>query len=129
MSQFLRLIVLAGCALPACAVFVVMTPPIVNALASSAHERGASDFHTLGCVRCHSITGVGGSRAPDLGSVGLRKSARQIRRQILHGGHGMPPFARVLSSAEVDDLAAFLRSCRSDDPPGCREWETDDSSK
>lgn len=83
--------------------------------------RGAVDFHTKGCERCHRITGVGGDRAPDLGSVGLRRNAHQIKLQILNGGHGMPPFGDVLSKKEVDDLVSFLTSCRTDTPPGCRE--------
>ena len=72
---------------------------------------------------CHSITGVGGKRAPDLGSVGLRRNARQIRKQIMGGGHGMPPFGEVLTKNEVNDLVAFLTSCRSDEAPGCRNWD------
>lgn len=91
-------------------------------------DRGAADFRTRGCVRCHSITGVGGDRAPDLGSVGIRRSPRHIRIQILHGGHGMPPFGKTLTTSQVDDLVAFLSSCRTDDAPGCRNW-TDSKSK
>jgi mono/diheme cytochrome c family protein len=90
-------------------------------------ERGAADFRARGCVRCHSITGVGGDRAPDLGRVGLRRSPRQIRTQIIKGGHGMPPFGKTLSAAEVDDLVAFLSSCHTDDAPGCRTWSDSES--
>lgn len=95
-----------------------------SAYASNAdeRERGAAVFHTKGCERCHSITGVGGDRAPDLSSVGLHKSARQIKDQILQGGHGMPPFEHVLTKDEVKDLVALLTSCRSETAPGCRDW-------
>lgn len=95
-----------------------------SAYASSndAHERGASIFHTKGCERCHSVTGVGGDRAPDLGSVGQRRGSSQIKTQILKGGHGMPPFEGVLARSEVKDLVAFLIACRTDTPPGCRKW-------
>jgi mono/diheme cytochrome c family protein len=88
-----------------------------------ARERGSSVFQTHGCLRCHSITGVGGDRGPDLGSVALRRGPGQIRRQIVHGGHGMPPFGGVLNRREIDDLVEFLSSCRSDEAPGCRTWE------
>jgi len=88
-----------------------------------ARARGAAAFQTKGCLRCHSITGAGGTRAPDLGSVGLRRSPAQIRRQIVHGGHGMPPFGAVLGGRDIGDLVAFLSSCRSDQPPGCRTWK------
>lgn len=86
-------------------------------------ERGSIVFHTRGCERCHSITGVGGDRAPDLGSVGQRKLPNAIRAQILKGGGGMPPFQQVLSKDEVKDVVAFLTSCRTDTAPGCRSWE------
>lgn len=90
---------------------------------SPAQERGAAIFQNSGCLRCHSITGVGGTRAPDLGKVGLRRSPVQIRKQIVHGGHGMPPFGDVLSTRKIDAIVQFLRSCRTDTPPGCRTWE------
>jgi mono/diheme cytochrome c family protein len=88
-----------------------------------ARERGSLVFQTHGCLRCHSITGAGGDRAPDLGSVGLRRGPGQIRRQIVHGGHGMPPFGKVLSAGDINDLVEFLSACRSDEAPGCRNWE------
>jgi mono/diheme cytochrome c family protein len=87
-----------------------------------ARERGAVDFHTKGCERCHSISGIGGDRAPDLESVGSRRKADQIKAQILNGGHGMPPFRGVLTRNEVNDLVSFLASCRADKVPGCRQW-------
>jgi cytochrome c553 len=95
---------------------------VVMSLDRPHQETGSGDFRVHGCVRCHSITGVGGDRAPDLGSVGLRRSPRQIRNQIIKGGHGMPPFGKTLSGTEVNDLVAFLSSCRTDDAPGCRTW-------
>lgn len=95
--------------------------PVVYASNPDARERGAVVFRTKGCERCHAITGVGGDRAPDLGSVGQRRSSGQIKTQILKGGHGMPPFGNVLSKNEVKALAAFLTTCRTDTAPGCRQ--------
>jgi mono/diheme cytochrome c family protein len=95
--------------------------PVVYASNSDARERGAIAFQTKGCERCHAITGVGGDRAPDLGSVGQRRAPNQIKTQILQGGHGMPPFGKVLSKDEVKDLVAFLTTCRTDAAPGCRQ--------
>ena len=89
---------------------------------SEAKERGGTAFHTRGCEKCHAILGVGGDRAPDLATVGHRRSAGQIKRQIINGGHGMPPFGAVLSKDEIKDLVAFLSSCRSESAPGCRQW-------
>jgi mono/diheme cytochrome c family protein len=114
------------------AVFTVGRRPVVfastpdanerEANERGANERGANVFQTHGCVRCHSITGVGGDRAPDLGAVGQRLGARQIKTQILRGGHGMPPFEGILSKDEVKDLVTFLAACRTNAAPGCRQW-------
>ena len=73
-------------------------------------------------MRCHSITGVGGVRAPDLGNVALRRDARRIKDQIMKGGHGMPPFGKVLKKDQVNDLVQFLTSCETKRAPGCRKW-------
>ena len=102
-------------------VFAISNRLVVCASNSDARERGAVAFHTKGCERCHAITGVGGDRAPDLGSVGQRRAPGQIKTQILNGGHGMPPFGKVLSKDDVKDLVAFLASCRTDTAPGCRQ--------
>jgi len=87
-----------------------------------ARQRGAAVFQSKGCERCHSILGIGGDRAPDLAIVGQRRSASQIKKQVLNGGHGMPPFGKVLSKNDVKDVVTFLTSCREADAPGCRQW-------
>ena len=92
------------------------------AVSADARHRGATVFQTKGCERCHSILGIGGDRAPDLGRVGQRKTATQIRTQIVIGGHGMPPFGKVLSKDDVKDVVVFLASCKSEAAPGCRQW-------
>jgi len=106
------------------AAFVALLTNRVEASSSNgdARERGATVFQTRGCERCHAILGVGGDRAPDLATVGKRRSASQIKAQVIHGGHGMPPFGEVLSKDEVKDVVKFLSSCRTKDAPGCRQW-------
>jgi|SRR5271154_15938 len=126
----LQMMISFRCALYASIVFVAclaisfVTSNTLTAYASNedARERGAVDFHAKGCERCHNISGVGGDRAPDLESVGSRRTAGQIKSQILSGGHGMPPFKGVLTRNEVNDLVSFLTSCRADKAPGCRQW-------
>jgi len=109
--------------IPCCILaFTFANRPGAYASSEDALHRGAMIFHSKGCERCHSITGVGGDRAPDLGSIGVRRGPRQIKTQILQGGHGMPPFEHVLSKDEVKDLVVFLTSCRTDTAPGCRDW-------
>ena len=83
---------------------------------SSAEHRGAIAYVDNDCRHCHSMHNDGGTKGPDLSGVGRLLSKTQIRTQILHGGHEMPPFADVLQKSEVDDLVAYLHSCRDKKP-------------
>jgi mono/diheme cytochrome c family protein len=84
---------------------------------SAAKRRGAMVYADHGCQQCHTIRqDGGGTKGPDLSGVGRILSKGQIRTQILHGGHQMPPFADVLHKSEVDDLVAYLHSCRDKNP-------------
>ena len=84
--------------------------------ASSAEGRGATVFAESGCQHCHSVHHYGGTKGPDLSGVGRLLNKTQIRIQILQGGHQMPPFADILKKFEVDDLVAYLHSCRDKGP-------------
>jgi mono/diheme cytochrome c family protein len=85
-----------------------------NAFGSSQNQRehGAELFVASGCRHCHTIRNVGGHKGPDLSGVGRALSKDKIRAQILNGGDQMPPFTDDLETAEVNDLVAYLRSCR-----------------
>ena len=96
-------------------------PAVCLCLAFSSHafaaskdqrDRGAELFAGSGCRHCHTIRNVGGHKGPDLSGVGRNLSKTQIRAQILNGGKQMPPFTDELEPAEVNDLVAYLRSCR-----------------
>ena len=86
-----------------------------SVFASSRKERdeGAALFASSGCQHCHTVGNVGGHRGPNLSGVGRIKSKSAIRKQIVGGSNIMPPFGEVLKPAEIDDLVAFLHSCRS----------------
>ena len=84
----------------------------VSALAESPRERGAALFTTSGCRHCHTIQNTGGHKGPDLSGIGRTLTKTQIRMQILQGGNQMPPFVNDLEPTEIDDLVAYLRSCR-----------------
>jgi mono/diheme cytochrome c family protein len=87
------------------------------AFASSSDKRhGAAVFADNGCQHCHSIRKNGGNKGPDLSGVGRTLNKTQIRTQILQGGHEMPAFADILKESEVDDLVAYLHSCRDKKP-------------
>jgi mono/diheme cytochrome c family protein len=79
-------------------------------------QHGAAIFADNGCQHCHTIRKNGGTKGPDLSGVGRTLSKNQIRTQILQGGHEMPAFADILQKSEVDDLVAYLHSCRDKKP-------------
>ena len=84
------------------------------ALGSSRKQRarGAAVFEDTGCRHCHSINNLGGHKGPDLSGVGRRKSKAAIRQQIVYGDKVMPAFGDDLAAGELNDLIAYLRSCR-----------------
>jgi mono/diheme cytochrome c family protein len=86
------------------------------AFASSDKQHGAAVFADNGCQHCHTIRKNGGNKGPDLSGVGRTLNKTQIRTQILQGGHEMPAFADILKESEVDDLVAYLHSCRDKKP-------------
>ncbi len=100
---------------PALVLALVVTS-CIPAFAAPAKRRGAVVFADNGCQHCHSIHHDGGTKGPDLSGVGRLLSKAQIRMQILQGGQQMPPFADVLQKSEVDDLVAYLHSCRDKKP-------------
>jgi ubiquinol-cytochrome c reductase cytochrome b subunit len=96
--------------------------PNFNAQALSVQAVGASSgpvytgsrlFLSKGCAYCHTMSGEGGERGPNLSTVGSRLSDSQITIRILNGGNNMPAYGSILTPQEVDDLLAFLRSRKS----------------
>lgn len=85
-------------------------PAAVVGSSDSLVVEGASLFHTRACEACHQMSGFGGHRGPDLTTVADRMSGAEIAQWIENGGYNMPSFSRVLTSAEVDALRAFLES-------------------
>jgi mono/diheme cytochrome c family protein len=85
------------------------------AFGESAKQHGATVFVDNGCQHCHTIHGQGGEKGPDLSRVGRTLNKTQIRTQITQGGRQMPSFGEILKASEVDDLVAYLHSCRDKD--------------
>jgi mono/diheme cytochrome c family protein len=84
------------------------------AIASSRGQKahGAAVFSESGCQHCHSIGNAGGHKGPDLSGVGRRKSKAALRQQIVYGSKVMPAFGDDLEPNELNDLIAYLHSCR-----------------
>ncbi len=98
-----------GCLLVGVA--IVLPQPSVSA-SSKAKRRGAELFADRGCAHCHGPSGVGGKRGPDLQLVRKRMTKDQMRLQIHNGGMMMPAFGSSLTSPQIEDLIAYLRSKR-----------------
>ncbi len=67
------------------------------------------------CIGCHVIDGEGGDEGPDLSTVGRKRDADYLKRLIadpesVDPKAEMAGFARRLSSAELDTIAAYLAS-------------------
>jgi mono/diheme cytochrome c family protein len=91
---------------------LLVCPAAGLASSRSQREHGALVFAQSGCSHCHTIRNAGGHKGPDLSGVGRRLKKEQIQHQIINGSKLMPPFGDDLQAAELDDLLAYLHSCR-----------------
>src|SRR5579863_858525 len=99
-------------------IFLLVLACASFAFASSHNkrERGAAVFQATGCQHCHTINKVGGHKGPDLSDVGKQMPKSAMRQQILNGSKVMPSFKDVLAPDEINDLVAYLHSCRQKPP-------------
>lgn len=87
-----------------------MARPVPAAASEDHKAAGAELYANRGCAHCHGYDGKGGEKGPSLLNERKKKSADEIRNQIVHGGGGMPAFGEVLQPAEIDNLVTFLRA-------------------
>jgi cytochrome c551/c552 len=86
---------------------------------------GSEVFGSKGCVKCHSVNGLGGKVGPDLGRISQRRSFYELAATMWNHlpemsqamrEHGIEP--PRLSEREAGDLIAFLFTLDYFDPPG-----------
>ena len=83
----------------------------VPAAGSPDANAGKALFEGRGaCLSCHMVNEQGGRRARDLSWIGLLRTPEVLRRSLTDPTHH--PAAATMSSAEVDQLVAHLRTLR-----------------
>lgn len=60
------------------------------------------------CSICHGFDGEGGNGGPDLTTQPLAQTVNGAIKQVTNGGGGMPAFGEQLSTAEIEDVAAYV---------------------
>jgi len=86
-----------------------LTQDIIGATSGPVYD-GGQVFNSRGCLYCHSISGHGGQRGPDLTDVSNRLTHDQIVIKIINGGYNMPAYAGNITPKELEDISAFLDS-------------------
>jgi mono/diheme cytochrome c family protein len=71
---------------------------------------GAKVFATAGCKTCHTLKAAGatGSVGPNLDQ--LQPSDKLVKKQVMNGGGGMPPFKGQLTDAQIKAVAQYVAS-------------------
>jgi ubiquinol-cytochrome c reductase cytochrome b subunit len=82
---------------------------VIGASSGPIYE-GAQLFYQKGCEYCHTISGHGGHRGPDLTTIGDRLSANELTTRILNGATNMPAFGDTIKPEELNALVTFLQS-------------------
>jgi len=69
---------------------------------------GKKLFASSGCTGCHTLKAAGakGTVGPNLDK--LKPAYAAIVKQVTNGGGGMPAFKGKLSTAKIQDVAAFV---------------------
>jgi ubiquinol-cytochrome c reductase cytochrome b subunit len=100
--------------------------PVPESLVRSAGPRelqGALVFQNKSCRNCHALEGSGGTRGPDLTTVGRRLTRDQLIDQVSNGtpgGGNMPAYGKQVRPAEMDALVDFMVGLRPPDVPPAR---------
>lgn len=86
---------------------------------------GSRVFGAKGCVKCHSVNGLGGTLAPDLARIAKRRSFFDLAATLWNHLPGMKTQMKDLgieppqfNDREAGDLVAFLFTLGYFDPPG-----------
>ncbi len=82
--------------------------------------QGSLVFQNKNCRNCHALDGIGGTRGPDLTTIGSRLNSGQLIDQVSNGtpgGGNMPAYGKQVSAFEMAALVEFLVSLRPEGQP------------
>lgn len=85
-------------------------PPQIVGTTTGPVAVGARVFYDKGCEYCHTISGYGGIRGPDLTTAGDRMTREQAATRIFSGAANMPSYVGTITPAELEALLDFLES-------------------
>lgn len=82
--------------------------------------RGKQIYMSDACYSCHGTVGEGGAFGPRIAHIGL--SADAIKQQVREPQAQMPPYtAKILSDAELADVAAYIQSLSQGPAPAAKD--------
>ena len=74
----------------------------------TANAAAGAPVFAANCSVCHGADGKGGNGGPDLTSIPAAKQMAKVVDQVSNGGGGMPAFKGTLSTAQIDNVSAYV---------------------
>ena len=79
-----------------------------DAQAATGDPAAGKSVFAENCSICHGADGEGGNGGPDLTTQPLAQTVNGATKQVTNGGGGMPAFKELLSTSEIEDVAAYV---------------------
>jgi mono/diheme cytochrome c family protein len=118
MSVVLGLGALTGAAQAAADQWTVAEPAALAAQPLNSEGEGRRLYLKLNCYSCHGMYGGGG-----MGPNVVRAEKGDVSEAVLRGeDHGMPSFKNYVTSRDITNLAAYLRSIGGANEPKFMDW-------
>jgi quinohemoprotein ethanol dehydrogenase len=76
--------------------------------AAAPDVAAGSKLFAENCSVCHGADGKGGNGGPDLTSIPSAMDTAVVVKQVSNGGGGMPAFKGTLSTAQINDVSAYV---------------------
>ncbi len=84
------------------------TAPAKPAAPATVSVAAGKQVFASNCSTCHGALGRGGNGGPDLTTIPSAKQVSVVVKQVTNGGAGMPSFKGQLTTAQINDVAAYV---------------------